>query len=213
MSSQTRLALAPLALLAALAAPSGPATACMNEVERVVDTTNQAVRAAEELLARNNYRSATKVVQGTFPKVLLADHQTRRQALFHRAQRIVALAQIRSGGDIRIADLPARTDADREVALAWAAATLRLHAARGDTSVLLTSELAEALALRPAERHEAHALLKELADADIMPTARAWSVLAALEQQRGDTNAAARATARCKELAPDDASCDPTGIS
>lgn len=209
----TRLALAPLALLAMFAAPPSPATACMNEVERVVDTTNQAIRTAEELLARNNYRSAAKVVLGTFPKVLVADHQTRRQALFHRGQRIVALAQIRSGGDIRIAGLPARTDADREVALAWAAATLRLHAARGDTSVVLTSELAEALAQRPAERHEAHALLKELADADIMPTARAWSVLAALEQQRGDTNAAARATARCKELAPDDASCDPKGVS
>jgi hypothetical protein len=212
MHRPTRLALALPVLLTALLAPP-TSDACMNEVERVVDTTNQAIRAAEDLLARGNHQSATRVVSTTFPKVLVADHQTRRQDLFDRGQRIVALALVRSGGTVKLGKLTGKTEADRDTAVAWAASTLRLQAARGDGSVLLTSELAEALALRPAERHEAHTLLKDLADADVVPTARAWAVLASLEQQRGDTNAAARAVARCKDIAADDSTCDAADVS
>lgn len=210
MPRPTRLALA----LAVLSAPlASDALACMNEVERVVDTTNQAIRAAEDLLARGHHQSAARVVLNTFPKVLVADHQTRRQELFDRGQRIVALSLVRSGGSVRLGALPGKTEADQNTAIAWAAGTLRLHIARGNGSVLLTSELAEALSLRPAERHEAHTLLAELADADVVPTARAWAVLATLEKQRGDTNAAARAVARCKDIAADDSTCETADVS
>lgn len=207
-----RLAL--LALLALLIPPASPASACGNEVERVVDLTNQAIRAADDLLARGHWRSAAKVVANTFPRVLQAEHSTRRQELFHRGQQIVALAIVRSGGDLRLPGLPGKTEADRDLAIAWAAGILRLHVARGhDRNVVLRSELAEALALRPAERHEARDILKQLAETDIIPTARAWLVLANLETQRGDSEAAARAILRCREISADDRDCVTNTVS
>lgn len=197
-----------LAILALAAAPR-PADACGNEVERVVDVTNQSIRRAEALLADGAHQAAVKEVLRTFPKALRVDQHERRQSLFERGQRVLALAVVRSGGGVKLsADLPGKTVAQREAGLAWAAALLRLHHARGLGGVTTTAELAESLALRPAERREAHALLKDLADGDIVPTARAWAVLASLEKDRGDADAAARALARCKEIAADPTQCE-----
>ena len=207
-----RIALSALAL-ALLLAPASPADACGNEVERVVDTTNQAIRAASDLLARGHHRSAARVVANTFPRILEANHSTRRQELFTRGQQIVALAIVRSDGDLKLPGLPGKTAADREVALAWAAGTLRLHVARGDRTVVLRSELAEALAHRPAEHHEAREILAELAETDIIPTARAWRILADLERERGDHEAATRATLRCKDISSDPQDCSPNPVS
>lgn len=205
---RTPLALSALTLLAALTGAPRPADACGNEVERVVDVTNQSVRRAESLLAGGKHQRAAKEILATFPEALRADRRHARQNLFDRGQRVLALAVVRSDGAIKLGrDLPGKTEAEREINLAWAAGTLRLHAARGDGSVLLASELAEALARRPAERHEAHALLRELADGDVMPTVTGWVVLAKLEKARGDAGAAARAIARCKELAREPGVC------
>ena len=205
-----RLALSCLAALATilLVAPSRPAAACGNEVERVVDVTNQSVRKGEALLAAGKHQKAVKEILGSFPEALRADRRHARQNLFDRGQRVLALAVVRSHGAVKLsAALPGKTAAEQAHNLAWAVGTLRLHAARGDGSVLLVSELAEALAQRPAERHEAHTLLKELADGDVMPTARGWATLAALEKARGDASAAERAVARCKEIAPEPGIC------
>lgn len=202
--------LAPLALaaLAVLAAP-GAATACMNGVERRVDPTTRSIRAAEELLADGKHKAAVREVLEAFPTALRADDRGHRTSLFDRGQRVIALAVVRSGGGLKLdADLPGKTAADREAGLAWATMILRLHRARGNGGVLLTSELAEALALRPSERPAAHAILKELADGDIMPTARGWAILGGLEQARGDGDAAARAVARCKEISPAPNQCE-----
>jgi hypothetical protein len=207
------LALAALLLLTVLAAPTSPAEACGNEVARVIDPVNESIRTAERHLARDNHRAAAKAVLKVFPAALRADHRAGRPQLFARGQRIVALALVRSRGALTLPGLPGKTDAEREAGLAWAAATLRLHAARRDSDVLLTSELAEALALRPAERDEARTLLKDLADGDVMPTARAWAVLAALERSRGDKDAAERAVVRCQEIAEDKATCSNVGVS
>ena len=205
---RTCLALSALTLLAALTGAPRPAHACGNEVERVVDVTNQSMRKAEALLADGKHQRAARAVLAAFPAALRADRSHIRRNLFERGQRILALAVVRSRGAIELGPgMPGKTAAEQAENLAWAAGMLRLHAARGDGGVLLASELAEALALRPAERHEAHTLLKELADGDVMPTARGWAVLAALERARGDANAADRAVARCKEIAREPGQC------
>lgn len=201
-------ALAVLALV--VVAPSRPADACFNEVERVIDVTNRSVRRAEALLAEGAHQAAVKEVLATFPAVLQATHRSHRPALFARAQRVVALASVRSGGAVRLGNkMSGRTAEQRAVNLAWAAMSLRLHRARGD-DVVVRAELAEALAALPAERAEAHALLAELGDGDLLPTARAWAILAGLERERGDTTAAERASRRCREIAPDSRDCEPT---
>lgn len=202
-----------LCLLAWAALPSRPADACHNTVARVVDPDVQSIRRAESLLVKGEHQAAAREVLATFPKALQTAHRERKQALLHRGQRVLALAVVRSGGAVRLgADLPGKTASHRAAALAWAAGLLRLHHARtGDIAV--RAELAEALAAVPLDRPEAHAILTDLAAGDLLPTARAWALLAALEQERGDAAAAARATRRCREIAPDGDTCDRTAAA
>lgn len=203
--STTRAVL--LAACAALFAPR-PADACGNTVERVVDLTQQSIRRAEQQLADGSYHAAAREVLATFPAALRASHRERRQVLFLRGQRILALAAVRSGGAVALgSNLSGRTPEQRAAKLAWAAAILRLSAARtGDVQV--RAELAEALAQQPVERAGARAILRELADGDLLPTARAWALLATLEREQGDETSAARAARRCREIAPDSPLCD-----
>lgn len=199
-----------LAVTAVLLLPSRPVDACENEVERVVDLVAQSIRRAEGSLADGSFHAAARDVLATFPAATQASHRERRQALFHRGQRILALAVVRSGGAVALGpSLSGRTPEQRAAKLAWAATILRLHAARtGDVQV--RAELAEALARIPLERAGARAILRELADADILPTARAWALLADLEREHGDDTYAARATRRCREIAPDSPLCPAT---
>lgn len=186
-----------------------PADACGNTVERVVrvDPEAKSVRRAERLLADRAHRAVAKEVLATFPQALRAEHRDRRQGLFERSQRALALAVVRSDGALNLgAALPGRTAAQRQAGLAWAAAILRVHHAKGG-GVLVTSELAEALARLPAERAAARELLAELGDGDLLPTARAWALLARLEREFGDEAAAGRATRRCREIVPDGDTC------
>lgn len=190
-----------LGLLVVAASPR-PASACENEVERRVDVANASVRKAEQLLAEGRHQAVARAVLATFPEALRAEHRSERPALFQRAQRVLALAVVRSGGAVDLGrGMTGRTDRQRAVGLAWAAALLRLRHARAEADVIAASDLAEALARLPAERAEARALLAGLAETDVLPTARAWALLAALEREAGDAAAADRAARRCREIA------------
>jgi hypothetical protein len=200
-----------LTAMTVLASPR-PADACGHGIERVVkaDPVVQSVGKAERLLAAGAYRAAVQEVLSTFPEALQADHRDRRQSLFERGQRVVALATVRSAGGVPLgAAMAGRAPAKQQARLAWAAVILRLHNAR-DGGVLVTSELAEALAQRPAERAQARTLLAELGDLDLLPTARAWALLSTLEREHGDATAADRATRRCLEIAPTNGPCAAT---
>lgn len=196
-----------LCALVTLAAAPRPADACHNTIVRHVDPAVKSIRRAEALLVKGEHRAAAREVLATFPEALRTDRHERKQALLQRGQRILALAAVRSGGAVRLgADLPGKTASQRSAALAWAALLLRLqHARTGD--IATRAELAEALAAAPAGRSEALEILTDLGDGDLLPTARAWALLAALERARGDDTAAARADRRCREIAPDGDSC------
>lgn len=200
-------ALSLLALISLAAAPR-PADACENIIVREVDPAVKSVRRAEALLVKGEHRAAAQEVLATFPGALRTDRQERKPALLQRARRILALAIVRSGGAVRLGpSLSGKTAQQRATALAWATLVLRLHHARtGDIAV--RAELAEALAATPAGRPEARELLADLGAGDLLPTARAWALLAALERARGDDGAAARADRRCREIAPDGDTCD-----
>lgn len=194
---------------AAVVAPRSSAQACHNSVERVLDATTRSVRLAETLLTHGAYQAAVKEALAAFPMVLQLTHRARRAGLFARAQRVVALAAVRSGGAVRLAShMSGKTASQKAANLAWAAMLLRMHHARTN-DVVVQVELAEALAALPAERAEAYGLLKELGDGDVLPTARAWGLLAELARDRGDVGAAERADRRCREIAPKDGICDP----
>lgn len=221
-----RLALAlALAATAVLAAPR-PADACGNSVRRVVDTSNIALRNAEVLLAEGHYKKAISAVREHFGDRALASGWDARADLQRRAQRVLALAVVRSKGALPIGkDLGGKTDGQRQAAVAWAVLTLRVQRrAIDDTDVacildpqkcttgegdpVKTAELAEALALQATGRAEAWGLLKDLADRDLMPGAAGWALLGELGRERGDLETSKKAVERCKQIAADGVQCD-----
>lgn len=205
-----RLAIATALACAVLGAPA-VADACGNSVQRVVDRTNEEVRKAELLLAKGDHGKAIRTIRDEYGDRAIALHDGRGgNWLHHRAQRVMALAVVRSKGEISIADgFGGKTDAQRRGAVAWAVLTLRLHLGN-DTDPVKTVDLAQALALQPTGRDEAHALLKQVADADLMPSAEGWALLAELSKQRGDADTSKLAVERCKQIAGDKTKCDVT---
>lgn len=201
----SRLALALSLIVSVLIAPE-VAEACGNSVERVVDTRNEMVRDAEGLLARGKYKAAVEVIRDSFrDHVLQLD---RHEHLQVRAQRVLAVAVVRSKGEVALGKgLGGKTDAQRRAAIAWATLMLRLQQAEG-ASPALTAELAEALALQGSSRGEAHRLLKELGDGDLMPGAEGWALLGQLSKERGDAEGSKRAVDRCAQIASPGVQCE-----
>lgn len=193
-----------LALVLVAAQVPADARACANSVmhrtEEVVD-----LDVASHELDAGRHQAAVDAVLEVFPR---AHRKTADGELMARGQRMLAVAVVRSGGAVRLdARLRGRTARQQSAAVEWATGTLRaFHAARGDDGTI-TVELAEALALGPATRGEALALLRGLGRDDLLPSARAWGLLAALERVGGDGEAAARAQGRCAAIAGDGAAC------
>lgn len=208
----SRLALAlSLVVTAAALGPPNRADACGNTVRRLVDSGQEYVQKAELLLAKGQHRKAVSTIREAFgDKALAADMKGPGAHLHGRAQRILALAVARSGGDIAIGmDLGGAAQSRKDAAIAWAVLALRLQA--GDQpSPAQTAELAEALARQTSGRAEAHDLLKRLGDGDLMPTAQGWALLAELSKERGDGETSKRAVERCVKMRARGVKCDVT---
>jgi hypothetical protein len=205
-----RLALASALACAVLGAPA-IADACGNSVQRVVDRTNEEVRKAELLLAKSDHAKAVRTIRDEFGDRAIAQHDGRGgRSLHERAQRVMALAIVRTRGELSIGKgLGGKTDAQRRAAIAWAVLTLRLRLGN-DTDPVTTVDLAHALALQATGRDEAHRLLKQVAADDLMPSAESWALLAELSKERGDVDGSKRAVERCKQVASDRTRCDVT---
>lgn len=203
----SRIALALALACSALALPD-IADACGNSIRPVVDRTNEIVRKAELLLAQGQHGKAAMTLKQEFGADLLTTAPASRRLLHERAQRVLALALVRSGGDFEyVKDFGGKTESHRRQALAWSALMLRLQRTE-QSEPTLSAELAEALALQPSGRPEAFALLQELAEGDLMPSARGWSLLAGLRRERGDAEGSEAAVERCKQIATDEATCE-----
>lgn len=219
-----RLSLAIALAIAAIAAPN-VADACGNSIRRVVDTANMAVRNAEHLLAQGDHKTAISAVRNEFGDRALAVDST-GDLLHQRAQRVLAIAAVRSKGALPLGmNLGGPRDAQRQAAVAWAVLTLRLQRSAIDTRDVAcildpakcttgeldptrTAELAEALALQATGRAEAYGLLKDLGDRDLIPHAEGWALLAELGRERGDVDTSKKAVERCKQIASDRIQCD-----
>jgi hypothetical protein len=203
-----RLVIATALACAALGAPA-IADACGNSVERVVDRTNEEVRKAELLLAKGDNARAIRTVRDEFGDRALARPDGKVGHWLHdRAQRVMALAIVRSKGTLAVGgELGGKTDAQRRNAVAWAVLTLRLRLGN-DTDPVKTVDLAQGLALQATGRDEAHTLLKQVADGDLMPSAEGWALLAELRKERGDVDGSKQAVERCKQVGSDKVKCD-----
>jgi hypothetical protein len=192
-------------VLAAAQVPAADARACGNSVAHATEVDVASLDGASLELDADRHQAAVDAVLRAFPR---AHRKVADGELMARGQRMLAVAVVRSGGAVRLdARLRGRTTRQRDAALAWATGTLRaFHAARRDDGTI-TVELAEALARGPATRGEALALLRDLGHSDLLPSARAWGLLAALERVGGDGEAAARAQGRCAAIDGDGAAC------
>lgn len=201
-------------VLGSVAVPA-TAEACLHgsRIRRQVNPTLRDVRRAERLLASTRYDRAAKLAHQAFDVVdqlppepetaldTLALGDSPGQGLFVRAQRVAALAAVRSGGEVG----PTRawkgdTEEQRAQNLMWAVFVLQFQAAMQPDNTVLQAEYAEAAAAVPHMEPAAYAVLDKLAQDDLMPMASGYALLAKLQRARGDDTGSEVSLARCSDL-------------
>jgi hypothetical protein len=197
----------PFALACVALVPASPAEACGNSMRHRIHKPTKSVRQAEMLLAQGKHRKAINMTRDLFPDVHRFQHGTQND-LWQRAQRVAALAVVRSDGKFDVGSkLSGRDDHSRNVKLAWATMALDIQTWHEPDDLVLRTELAEALAHNPVYHGRAHGILKDLANRDLMPTARGFVILAQLEKERGANQESTAAMSRCKEIAGETGVC------
>jgi hypothetical protein len=186
---------------------AAPSDACLREMPKLakkkiqVDPTKRDVIAAEKALAAGQHDKAGKLAKRAVPKLSELPPSDAAE-LATRAQRTLALAAVRSGGAVEVAPGIGGDDAyAKQVALAWAELTLTYQSALQSDDLLVRSQLAEALAADGYQVGRAREMLRDLSARDLMPTARAYAVLAHLEGDDGGARDAA--LGRCRDLGGD----------
>ncbi len=202
---------ASLLVIAGMTVPSG-ADACLRMKRRrvqKVDHKLQDVNRAEHLLAKGQGPKAAKVARKRFRKFTAATGEPDSgKALFNRAQRTIALATVRSDGAIDLGKgMRGKTPEQRTGNLAWATSVLEIQVAAEPDNLLLRTYLAEALMHQPGGDAQAVELLSQLANDDLMPTARGFALLAQGQQRLGDVSGMDLSLQRCRELGEGDDIC------
>jgi hypothetical protein len=188
------------ACLMAMTAVPETAEACLHgkPFRPRVDPRLRNVKQAEQLLAQGKHDRATRLAKRAFDdldRFSIADSSLR-----DRAQRVVALAAVRSEG--AVGPMRARRGERPNTAnVMWAAVILQFHAARSPDNTLLQTDYAEAVVGVPFMQGVAFAILSRLSEDDLMPHARGYTLLARLQKQRGDDNGLALSLARCNDIA------------
>lgn len=179
-----------------------PAQACLRQMPKMakkqqVDPTRRDVLAAEKALAKGDHAKAAKLARRAVPG-LHGLPPASAVELATRAQRVLALAVVRTKGAIEISDeMPGKTEADRSLNLAWAQLMLNYHAAVNPDNLVMKVQLAEALASTEFGREHARDILRDLSTRDLMPMASGYAILASLES---DTVMRDAALTRCRDL-------------
>ncbi len=188
------------------------ADACLRMKRRrvqKVDHKLQDVNRAEHLLAKGQGARAAKVARKRFGKFTAATGEPDSgKALFNRAQRTIALAAVRAEGAIDLGKgMRGKTGPQRLSNLAWATSILEIQAAAEPDNLLLRTYWAEALMHQPGGDAQAVQLLSQLANDDLMPTARGFALLAQGQQRLGDVSGRDLSLQRCRELGEGDDIC------
>lgn len=200
-----------VAVLAGLLAPQNAEACGRFEAFRKpqVNEKLQDVRKSEHLLAQGKFEKAAKLARKAFPKLTEIPGDAKEKALFDRAQRVAALAAVRSKGNVDLGrGMKPVGDYEKAVNVQWAHHVLMFHSARSSDNLVVRSEYAEAVALVPGLEDLAYDMLRQMADDDLMPTARGFALLAQLQAQRGDQVGRDMSLQRCKEIGADDAVCN-----
>jgi hypothetical protein len=197
------------------------ARACGNSTRHAM----QSITALKELVEQGRHKQAVAGLRDVFKDDLLEMKGLPgdEQRLLARGHLTLAVIVARSRGAVALAPgIGGKQPAKRAVAIAWAIKSMRWHLSGNiDTFELVCSPgkcravddpersaiLAELLALRADGRAEALEILRGLAKDDLMPSAQAWAVLAALQRQGGEVEAATLSASRCEQVAGVAAAC------
>lgn len=191
------LAAAFLLPVAAATAP-GEASACGTAVYREIDSSAMLVAEAESALSQGKHaRAAAKAVQA-FPALKIVKPGT--LPLADRALRILALASVRSDGNVAAGTMKNTTAADRAGNLAWSIDTIRKLSAKRGNNPSYQTDLGEALSKVASHHDEALKVLGELADKDLLTSAEGYAALARMRAEKGDATAREAAQKRCEAM-------------
>ncbi len=191
-------------MMAGAIAPSR-AEACLRMERRRVQTVDrklQDVKKAEHLLALGEGGKAVKVAKRRFKKFTAATGEPDSGgALFNRAQRTIALATMRADGALDLGrGMRGKSASEQADNLAWATSVLEIQAASDPDNLLLRTFYAEALLHHPGGDLQAVQILGEMANDDLMPTARGFALLATAQQKLGDVSGHDLSVQRCLDL-------------
>lgn len=167
------------------------AAACENAMEYDGSRQIRQIIAAEQALALGKHRQAVDIALRTFPDLRSGDRLKERGPAFGlsrvaaRAQRVVAVAIVRSDGLLAVATSGGGTVVERRANLDWAIAVLD-KMIRVESTPALRTDLGEALSKLPETRGEALTTLEALDKKDLITTAQGYAALAELRLAAGD---------------------------
>lgn len=180
----------------------------MKEFKRQVKPTVEKVRRSEHLLAKGQHTRAVRVARGAFAKIHQVRNGDKAASMYDRAQRAAAVSAVREDGKVNLGrGMNGKTEEGQALNRAWAVAVLQYQAARYPDNLVIQAQYAEALSEQPGQQDYAYDLLREMANDDLMPTARGYALLASLQQTRGDDVGRDASLARCRDLGADEPTC------
>lgn len=190
---------APFAFAFAMAAPAS-ASACENGVEIEVDYNTPRIARAEKALNEGKYTLAAVGVLQVFPSI--KSTAVTSSPLAGRAAKIIALAAVRTGGELTAGKhFRGGTPEDSAANLRWAVDTLRALNKLYKNKPALETDLGEALSMVAEHKDEALAILSRLASKDLITSAHGFAALARLRDAAGDKGGSEEAARRCEAIA------------
>ncbi len=182
----------------AVAAAPGGASACGTAVYREIDDNAQLVAQAEQALSEGKlHKAAAKAVQA-YPALKIV--KPGQLPLADRALRILALASVRTDGNLSLGGFKGKTAGEKAANLDWSVETLRGLNAKRPNNPSYQTDLGEALAKVPSLHAEATKLLGDLAAKDLLTSAEGYAALARLRAESGDGSARDEAVKRCEAM-------------
>jgi hypothetical protein len=159
------------------------------------------VSTADSLLESGQAREAAWMVQTTWPRMREARPVTGSLPHIAEAVRVMALACVRTEGNVRGGlGWSGATAEERAANVRWGVSRLRMLAEANPESAPAKADLGEGLALSPKTEDEARAILEGLDAAHNITSVEAFSALARLRFASGDKDGAALALAECDSL-------------
>jgi predicted Zn-dependent protease len=156
------------------------------------------VSQADELLDAGQPKEAAKVIQSLWPRMHEARPVTGSLPHIAEGVRVMALASVRSSGDVPSASgWASDTAAERAANVRWGISRLRMLASASPDNRSAKVDLGEALSRVPGSEAEALALLEGVQAEHAITSAEGFAALARLRAAQGDVDGAADANAEC----------------